>query len=44
MLETANVHPIFQQNYTPSELLAGIDASVLTCGNGFDQPDIPIAG
>ena len=24
--------------------LAGIDASVLTCGSGFDQPDIPIAG
>jgi len=24
--------------------LAGIDASVLTCGSGFDQADIPIAG
>jgi hypothetical protein len=24
--------------------LAGIDVSVLTCGSGFDQPDIPIAG
>jgi hypothetical protein len=80
-LETANPHPIFQQHYTPSELLkgdpgpvtvdldgdgnpncllnpllaelgahirminlAGIDASVLTCGSGFDQADIPIAG
>ena len=24
--------------------LAGIYASVLTCGSGLDQPDIPIAG